>query len=227
MEKLGVIYVIQLLFFQWLSHITQKMASRTWLGSSEPGLVQVCGRSRARKIQQIWPKETSKIKLLNLQTFQNLLVPAFSPLTLFTPLIFPLLFPLAPWFNSYSDTWTPYFISSMWLILHPCSYLDFVSSGDTWGPLLWTASSCISPVKGLLSGLYSNPGSGQSGRALTSSLLSAGDCISQQYELALGNLNVLSLLSPYIAVLSGKVSESLWVSDLQLWSKKSHFTDIS
>lgn len=32
------------------------------------------------------------------------------------------------------------------------------------------------------------------GRALTGSLLSSGDCISQQYELALGNLNVLSLL---------------------------------
>ena len=113
------------------------------------------------------------------------------PHCLFRPLIFSFLSPLAPWFEILEPP-----LSSLWQILPPDSYLDFVSSGSLGGSLLWTAFPCISPVKGLFCELYPNPGLGHSSRALTSRLLSAGGCLSQQYEMTWGDRSVLSPL-PY------------------------------
>ena len=113
------------------------------------------------------------------------------PHCLFRPLIFSFLSPLAPWFNILECP-----VSSLWLILPPGSYLDFSSSESLGGSLLCTASPCISPVKGLFCELYPNPGLGHSSWALTSRLLSAGGCLSQQYEMTCGDRSALSLL-PY------------------------------
>lgn len=98
---------------------------------------------------------------------------------------------MAPWFEILEPP-----LSSLWLILPPGSYLDFASSGSLGGSLLWTASPCLSPVKALVCELHPNPGLGHSSRALTSRLLSAGGCLSQQHEMTCGDWSVLSPL-PY------------------------------
>lgn len=120
----------------------------------------------------------STFKFTNSKTYLCLPIPH----CLFRPLIFSFLSPLAPWFSILECP-----LYSLWLILPPGSYLDFASSGSLGGSLLCTASPCFSPVKGLFCELYPNPGLGHSCWALTSRLLSAGGCLSRQYEMTLGD----------------------------------------
>ena len=103
--------------------------------------------------------------------------------------------------------------------------LQLLPHPHPWSPALCTASPCISPVKGLFCELYPNPGLGHSSWALTSRLLSAGGCLSQQYEMTCGDRSALSLL-PYTLLFHQTKSANPSVSS-SVMILKSIFCDIS
>lgn len=96
------------------------------------------------------------------------------------------------------------------LTLYPCLMLGFLLLwGVPGGRLSELPSLAFLWSEALLSGLYSNTGSGHRGSTLPSSILSAGGCVHQRFEHR-GSWAVLSSLPLYVVGLSGKVNKPLY-----------------